>query len=289
MKIYLLLSIICITSLAYASRDVKVQSVVANTMDAFGQSKFIHLYSKYVQTAIDRCMMSYGDLPASQIYQDLGLQAQQALGIAPECQVPIKKIKTPSLLHAVAGSDGIYVNEELLKNKSLGALRCAMFHEAVHVKYHDAAALGLFKVTGLLLGYVATYKTLGMCGVTTFHKGWSVVAGALASVGFSFKYRQFMERRADTQGHQAVNCASCVQEEIEQRTNMYETATQTIFQNMPEEQRRKIQSSGQNLTESIENIECMQGYLRRCELEQIKQSLGDKKCSNHLEHHGKVH
>ena len=100
-----------------------------------------------------------------------------------------------------------------------------------------------------------------------------------------------MEQRADTKGHQAKGCALCVQEEIDQRTNMFENAQENCFKNMPEEKKEKIQQAlkkrypDQEPTEIFENFECIQGYLPRSALKQIKQDLADKKCAYHHEHY----
>ncbi len=120
-------------SVAYGVKTEKC----AKIMNMFGQSKFIQCYSNYVQKNIDRCNL-YGDELASLEYQALGQQAQQALGIKQELQLPIKKIKGPSVISAVVGSDGIYMNEDRLNNRSFGSKRCTFFHEAVHAKYYDA-------------------------------------------------------------------------------------------------------------------------------------------------------
>ena len=261
---------------------------MVNVMNRFGQSKFIQLYSRHVQTKIDRCM-PYGHELALQQYQDLGREAQQVLGIAPEFELSIKKIKGTSKMPAVAGSDGIYVNEEVFKTKSVGAQRCAMFHESVHAKYHDAAVLGILKIMGFAAGCVGMHELLLACDVVTLHKTVSVLAGIVSSLGLSFKYRQFMERRADMQGHAAANCSICVQEEIDQRTKTFDSVQKACFETMPEQQKQKYQDAfkkrygDQDPTEILENFECMQGYLRRSDLKQIKQDLGDTKCRYHSE------
>jgi hypothetical protein len=289
MKILLFFIIIFMTFLIYIAGCLKHQKLAAKAMNNFGQSKFVQYYSRLVQTKVDK-FMSYGHEPASQQYQDFGLEAQQELGIDGRLQLPIKKTKDKSKLLAVVGSDGIYVNEKVFDTKSFGAKRYMMFHESVHAKYHDAAVLGMLKIIGFGTGCVGMYELLDLCGITMLAKTLSVVAGVVSSLGISFKYRQFMERRADTEGPWATECAECVQEEIALRTQRYTAVAEQAFNSMAEEKRKKALEEFEkrfpntNFSEICEKGECFQGYLSREELAKIAQDLGDKNCKYHLNH-----
>ncbi|MFA6065942.1 MAG: hypothetical protein WC707_02055 [Candidatus Babeliaceae bacterium] len=80
------------------------------------------------------------------IYTVLGKEAQDAVGIPPEKQVPIKKMSVLdpqfNIATAYAARDGIYVNQHRLHNEPYGSKRCTMFHEAIHIKYGDATCTG---------------------------------------------------------------------------------------------------------------------------------------------------
>ncbi|MBP7854384.1 hypothetical protein KAZ82_00430 [Candidatus Babeliales bacterium] len=279
---------LCMASIMYTSNDLKNQTKLAKALDKFGQSKFIHAYSVYVQSFIDK-FQSYGFNRASDNYQELGLEAQNALGVFGKYRLPVKKMISNTIIKAVVGSDGIYVNEKVLDAMSFGSRRCTMFHESVHAKYHDAAVLGMLKILGFCAGSVGMYKLLGVCKIVMLRKSFSVLIGIVSSVGLSFRYRQFMERRADIQGHYATDCASCVQEEIDQRTKMFESTQKAIFDNLSQEKKEeylvavKKQYENRDFTDDLETFECFQGYLRRSELKQIAQDLGVQRCKYHSE------
>jgi len=78
--------------------------------------------------------------PALQEYQELGKEAQFALGIPERNHVPIKRAnpneQRPNIV-AYAKRDGIYVYEEKLNHRPYGMKRFFLFHEAAHIKYRD--------------------------------------------------------------------------------------------------------------------------------------------------------
>jgi hypothetical protein len=296
MKIVLFSLVILAISYIWGSRCLKFCKLTAKAFNKFGQSKFTTWYCQYVQRKIDQ-IMPYGHEPASAQYQELGKQAQNDLNIAPHLQVPIKKVKDGSMFPAIAGSDGIYVNEQLLQDVPFGAQRYTIFHEAVHIKYNDAAVLGMCKIMGFFLGCTGMYELFDLLDIATLQKTTSILSGIITSIVIPFTCRQFMEHRADIQGPQATQCAACVQEEIEVRNQRYKKISQDSFNTIPKEKQDKASQElkrrfpNKSLDEICERSTVFFGYLSREELKKIAQELGDKKCKYHLKcssHTGKV-
>lgn len=174
------------------------------------------------------------------------------------------------------------MNERLCENRAYGSLRSTMFHEAVHTKYHDKAMRDIFASTGFIGGSVGAYAVLKKITTKKIYKSLSPVAGILTAAALAIPYHQFMEQRADMQGHQATNCSTCVLEEIQHRTDMYEKAASSYIISMPQEKKEELQKTSQQYVDACEKFECCQGYLYRSSLQKIAQNLSDKKCPYHL-------
>lgn len=231
-------------------------------LNAIGQSDPIHMCSEHIQTKIDAAtthqFMQLGDEPASLKYQELGSEAQFELGIAQEHHLPIKKINQASpiahIIGAVAESNAIYVNEEKFDKEVFGSVRCAIFHEAAHVKYHDKVMDGMVEICMLVAGSVGAFITFKQINVEMLRKTMSFLLGLGMAAYASSEYSCFMERRADIEGHYATQCCLCVRESAQRRHRLFE----------------------------IENHPCQHnGYLGALDLEKIAQDLGDKKCAYH--------
>jgi hypothetical protein len=196
----------------------------------FAQSEAVHLFERHVQIRISdvvRSMVPFGYTQelASAEYQALGKAAQESLGIAQERHVPIRKIDPNSIMAkvalATAEADAIYINEEALKQRSYGAQRCGLLHEAVHKKYHDISVDQIIELFITAIGAFASYKLIGSMNSAGRYKilqgTASLVAGLIAASCVTNQYHHFMERRADIEGHYAAACSVCVQEAAVQR------------------------------------------------------------------------
>lgn len=261
MKKLLGLFILAMSSLQ-ASDGSDQQTWLAKIMGVIGKSSFMHVYSTKIQVKIDKAtthsLLNFGDEPASQKYQDLGREAQFAVGIPEHRHVPIKKINPESpmasLVGAVAESDAIYVNEEKMDKVLYGSVRSTFFHEAVHVKYHDKAMDQAIESFGLLSATVGTYAVLKLLNIASWNKNISLIVGFALVSYTGNKYHHFMERRADIEGHHATQCSCCVREHAQRRKQLFEVECCALKDN---------------------------GYLWSADLERIAQNLGDKKCLNH--------
>ena len=234
----------------------------AKIMGFIGQSSLMHAYSTHIQTKIDKVttqlIFHYGNEPASQKYQELGMAAQFAVGISKEHHLPIKKINLESPLAravgAIAEAGAIYVNEEKLDKRTYGQNYAGLCHEAVHVKYHDKSVDALLEVVGFIGTAIGTYAVLKALNVVAWRKRLSFVVACGLTVYASSKYSHFQEQRADIEGHYATQCSSCVFEHAQLRKQLFEK------ENSP------LKNSG---------------YLYCAGLEKIAQDLGDKKCAYH--------
>lgn len=119
------------------------------------------------------CFAIEQEIPASKLYQDLGKEAQFALGIPEEYHLQIKQDNVRKNI-AYVNKAGIYVNEVILKPYSYGFKRCTMFHEVAHIKNNDIYLTEPFYM-------------------------------------FS-KQQQLMEKKADIIGYYASECFFCVRE-----------------------------------------------------------------------------
>ncbi len=270
----------------HASESLNQKTWFAQAMDSIGQSSFMHAYSKYVQTKIDgflHTVQNYGDQSASPYYQELGSQAQCALCTPQDHHLPIKNVDS-TIIPAVADSDAIYVNEKMFDKRTYGSQRSSIFHEATHAKYHDSAMSGMLKQAGFWGGTLGTYAALKTCNIVKFRKSLSCTAGLALMVYATAKYKCFMEKRADIQGHYGTQCSSCVYEEIEQRDKGFEEvilAQQNTLKLIQEKNLNSKFSPPVCSKKDIERLECLGGYLTQAELQQIAQDLGSKKCSYH--------
>jgi hypothetical protein len=207
------------------------------------QSAPIYLFEKNIQTKISQLttqkIMGLGDEMASPLYQELGQEAQHALEISPERHVPIKQIPSTSIMAnyvgAVAEPDAIYVNEEKLNQRTYGMQRCAMFHEAVHKKYNDPSADTIIELVALVGGLFAAYKLIGYVKPAgqykMLHGICTLIAGISTANIASAQYHQFIEKRADTEGHYATQCYLCVQESAARRQITFEQENNPLKNN----------------------------------------------------------
>lgn len=193
-----------------------------------GRLHIVHLFENHVQSRINQPFNAFKGLDdrlADSHYQQLGKEGQEKVGIPQYRQVPIKKIFSHSPFIKIAGAiaepDAIYVNEIKLKERPYGAQRCALFHEAVHKKYHDVSLWNLLENSSLIGCYLAgryickkfQWQQTDPMRRRIFLALTSLVLTAVVTK----KYQLFMERRADIEGHYATACYQCVEESLANR------------------------------------------------------------------------
>lgn len=219
--------LMCISTILPLSKKPLFGTIV----DAFGSSTCMNyinknMYAPFMEP-VSRAM--FGDIVASDQYQVLGKEAQCAVGILENSQLPIKKIPVTSiyasLVGALAQPDAIYINEEKLNDRPYGARRCALLHEAIHTKYHDMATHDVLWDLGWLISSVGTYKLLRW----KYPQQSKILLGTSATIGnfvalsiISLKHKYYLERRADIEGHYASQCSACVQETADYRRKIFE-------------------------------------------------------------------
>lgn len=253
---------IFLLSLSVPCKSFNQETLPAKIVGFIGQSSLIHAYSTRIQTKIDKLttqlIFSYGNEPASKKYQELGTQAQFAVGIPKERHLSIKKMNLDSpfarMVGAIAESNAIYVNEEKLDKRTHGQNYAALCHEAVHVKYHDKAVDSMSEIIGFIGSAIGTHIVLKTLNVVAWRKRLSFVVACGLTMYVSQKGHYFREQRADIEGHYATQCSSCVFEHAQLRKQLFE----------------------------IDNALKYSGYLHFADLEKIAQDLGDKKCPHHL-------
>lgn len=154
-----------------------------------------------------------GIQPATSQYQELGKETQIALGIPEEYHVPIRQLHKESKDYAIALPQVIYVNEEKL-NEPYGVQRCILFHEATHKKYNDNTTKSLIRIGTFLGTMYGTSKIIKACvsQSTPKHIIDAGLTGFIMAMVINVGYECYTERRADTEGFSATNCATCVQE-----------------------------------------------------------------------------
>lgn len=269
---------------AQASEPLNQKTWFSQAMDSVGQSSFMHAFSKYTQGDPElnfpgMPLLTAG--PASEQYQTLAREAQQAAGITVQQHVPIIKMSKdyPGFKDkaASANSGAIYVNEENLAKMPYGAKRSVFMHEATHLKYHDNLTNTILSLATFCGATVITHTALKALKIAAWRKKASFAIGIAAACKSFKKYSQFAERRADIQGHYATQCSSCVNDAMQSSKNFYIDYIKIKQPNITEaEMPNSIHDFDQQRASS-------RGYVTQAELQQIVQDLGDKKCSYHLE------
>lgn len=194
---------------------------------SIAQSKLISGINK---RCAQRCRLS-GE-PAPKEVQELGLRAQQEVGVGPDRVVPIRMVamNKNSCTAAHADMHEISVNSNTLDRCSELDKQIIVFHEAVHIKHNDALCYRLVALGSSLTAYgVGIYyctnyvdKYLGRTGdiiIPTL----SCIASVILSRKLSSCYGQYVERRADTQALLAVKCHVCVNEYSNELENAIKT------------------------------------------------------------------
>jgi len=279
----LIVFLVFATSFIQASDGLGQQSWFAKSLGSFGQSSFICSCAKHLHGDPESEYMppSYYAGQASEQYQALGIEAQKALGIPLGQFVPIIKMGKgyPDAKYslAVATSDGIYVNEEFLDEMSYGAKRSIFMHEAAHVKYHDNITNGIVSLTSSIVGTIGTSILLSSLNIKTWHKRVSLIVGIAIFCKSASRFRQFIERRADIQGHYSTQCSDCISESIQSNKNHF-----LKFIKITEPDKKFSGSEILALVKDLDKARASYGgYLSLDELEKIAKDLSGKKCDYH--------
>ena len=217
----------------HANEVLPKKSIVDKVLSYISESKLMYAINKYAMRPINNRLhkiIPIGNEDASQNFKELGQRAQQEVGINQDRILPIKKVMASSLYAmmgaAFAEPDAIYVNEDKLNQRSYGAQRCGLLHEAVHTKYNDSASDAFFELCSFLAfsyGAHSLIKAIKPQGKYKILHALSVlVAGMTGTSLTSINYHHFMERRADIEGHYASQCFHCVEEAAEQRRIVFE-------------------------------------------------------------------
>jgi hypothetical protein len=167
-------------------------------------------------------------IPASEAMQALGKEAQIAVGIPADRQVPIQYVSELDA-SATAETNAIIIGNEFIHDKTAyGVKRCNMFHEAVHIKYHDHVFNGVLFSCSFLGIPFATKMFVRPRGKLKLLYLSAVLAGYYVGRAIQGQFENYRERRADIEGHYATQCHKCVAEKVEDVRNTYELANDII-------------------------------------------------------------
>lgn len=259
----LLLSLVLLPNLLISADhegdQIGGQGLLTKVLGTISQTKPVCWYNKNISILVRPTIMAE---MASPKYQALGKEAQAAVGVPDDRVVPIKRILPGSpfdtdLFAANAEPDAIYINERVLDGRLPGRQRASLFHESCHIKYNDVATQGLIGLASILSGGILAHqaiKAVKPIGRYKYLHTVGVLAGASTTSFWAIsKYSNFIEHRADLEGHRALQCGKCVEDSAK-------TTQKLIAENNP----------------VIHN-----GYLSPSELATISQDLKDKKCLDH--------
>jgi hypothetical protein len=200
------------------------KGIIGNMLAFIATSKAMHCYNQFCAKIIP-----LQGTPAPEAVQVLGKEAQIAVGIPADRHVPIQYI--PELnCSAVAGVNAIIIGNEFINDETAyGVKRCNMFHEAVHIKYHDDMFNGILFPCSLLGAPLATKMLVKPEGKLKLLYLPALVIGHYAGRAIQGKFENYRERRADIEGHYATQCYKCVTEKTEDIRGTYELAHDIII------------------------------------------------------------
>lgn len=221
------LVLLSLTLHTFPENKLNQKSLWEKTIGSIATSYPMYWIEKNIEGKISFENVMFGDIPATPFYQELGKEAQYAVGIPKEYHVPIKKIlptnPMAAFVSALAFPNAIYVNEQKLNEQPYGVKRCAVYHEAIHKKYNDmtiAPMLEFFMFFGTMYGVHKILKSLQLS--TALHVLGVVTPGVIATMIVCSKNHHYRERRADIEGFYATQCATCVQEMATDRHQKFE-------------------------------------------------------------------
>lgn len=177
--------------------------------DKLGQSNIMYLLEKHVRVKIYAPPVK--DLgEASEIYQTLGKEAQDNVGIEAKYQVPIRKRDHLHNEGARCQADRIYVNEEFINNAPYVIKKYIMYHESIHKKYNDNTVPIVANIGALGITFVSYIIMFQLPVRLLFKLILPNVLGVTSLVLFASRSHYYEERRADVEGLYAMSCYKCV-------------------------------------------------------------------------------
>jgi len=260
---------ISVYSMENNNRPLGKKGIIGKVLAALATSNVMHHYNKFCAKT-----SSLLGIPASEEMQLLGKEAQTAVGIPAERHVPIQYISGLDA-SAKALDNTILIGEEFMSDQTkYGVKRCNMFHEAVHIKYHDDEFNGALFLSSLLGTSLVTKMFVNPQGKLKLLYILALLVGHYLGRALQGKFESYRERRADIEGHYATQCYQCVTEKIEDIQDTYALANDIIARldhNIPlsEEQsyglayaKKWIESKKRYL--SIEENQMIADELRQC-------------------------
>lgn len=148
---------------------------------------------------------------ASEIYQILGKEAQDNVGIDVQYQVPIRKRNHQHNEGARCQAHAIYVNENFIDDFAYVIKKYTMYHEAIHKKYNDnTASIVAPQIVAIGVMFVS-YIVMFQLPINLLYK---LILPNIFGVGsivlLDSRKHYYEERRADVEGLYAMSCHHCV-------------------------------------------------------------------------------
>ena len=233
----------------YASNPMYKKSFFSKALGRMAQSEIVYRLNSWLASSIKPS----GELASSE-FQKLGKEAQYAVGIPEKRHVPIREEGMDGDA-AKASEEAIYINKDTFEDNEVpyGVKRCDLYHEAVHIKYHDAIFPGLLRLTTLICApfLVKMFKPQGKWKILYLV---SVFPVDFVGKRLTKKYKQYCERRADIEGHYATQCHVCVSDKARDIRGALSKAHKTL----------EVINSSRN-REVLKNNKELLKYKRICE------------------------
>lgn len=191
------------------SQTLNQKGFIGRMLATMATSNMASKYNQFLSTR-----MPLRGVPAPDDIQQLWQEAQAALGIPADRQVPIYYDASLVDVYAAAAANQIRVGDGAYDSSiSYGVRRCNMFHEATHVKYNDHSSKSILWYGGQLGTFLSLNRLIrpqGKLGLLLSIP--SVVVGSYVGRAMQYPYEAYYERRADIEGHYATQCHRCVTE-----------------------------------------------------------------------------
>ena len=206
------------------SQTLNQKGFIGKALAAMATSNVMHRWNEMC----GRWMNNSGS-PASEELQKLAKEAQTAVGIPEERHVPVRVTDGPDVDGAMADRKAIYVSKYVDDSDYLyGTKRCTLFHESVHIKYHDMSCSMIPTMAGFFGAPILTRALIKPQGRLKLLYPISMIAGFYSGRIVQKKYRDYYERRADIEGHYATGCHVCVSEHAGELRNTLDYINQGL-------------------------------------------------------------
>lgn len=232
---------------AKTNRPLMDQDLFGRVMDRISQSNLMNRYNTWLTK--NRKMVEDCDNPnaplASEDFQQLNRDAQNAMGIPPEKQKPLK-IRSDSATNIFSTTySSIYLHEKTIRSmfflpenaftdqntaynkidpEQYGGLSSVLHHEAAHVRFNHGATTTLLRSINTFADHPFTYLGTLSAGLLLSRNHSSILSKAqitvpciatqitLGKINQVILQKQLAreEYRADIEGHYATECSTCV-------------------------------------------------------------------------------